>query len=67
MIPSQLRGIADDGVGGLGDVELDLHPPAEGEGCEVGLQPQVIFDGPDGLGQPRERLLRHRHLVCNGP
>ena len=64
---SQFCGVADDGVGGLGDVELDLHPPAEGEGCEVGLQPQVIFDGPDGLGQPRKSLLRHRHLDCRGP
>ena len=62
MHPYQLSGVADDGVGGLGHVEVDLHPAAEGEGREVGLQPQVVLDGPDGLGEPGERLLRHGHL-----
>ena len=62
ILPSQLGGVADDGVGGLRHVEIDLHPAAEGEGGEVGLQPQVVLDRPDGLEQPGERLLRHRHL-----
>ena len=62
MPPSQLGGVADNGVGGLRHVELHLHPTAERESREVGLQPQVVLGRPDGLGQPGEGLLRHSHL-----
>ena len=62
MGPSQLRGVADDGVGGLGHVEVHLHPAAEGERREVRLQPQVILDGAHGRRQAGEGLLRDGHV-----
>ena len=61
MIPSQFRGVADDGVGGLGHVEVHLHPAAEGERREVRLEAQVVLDGADGRRQPGEGLLRDGH------